>query len=284
MTNRAGDWWSRIGALVGLASAISYLMGAVVISEFARPFGLSASDLGLGVREYAIIAGMSVSAVVFIFGVLFTAYAVAIWIARLYLDRRQSGSIGSIPLKLMIGSGVLATAAVAMVAPAFIALDGPFFGYDAGNPYLTILAPFVLGLIVASSLDEYRERSALQPTFNIPTAFRAVREVLAEKPSRTLAMVALAVVLTTASSADSSASFSRRLLSGEAATTPLLLRYVMNPTNVCAHWRGDGPHPGTDRQADVTRVSRGGSGEVLIYDHQAWTVSPSEVLLSSSTC
>ena len=280
-------WWGRAGVLLGLFSAISYLVGVIVIAEFTRPMGLAPSDLGLGIREYTIIAALALLLSVSICAsaglAAFAFWAVAdrqptspklparhrprrwglLWMAVLFL----LVTVAAVPLSLLFGTWLDDTS----IVPAT----------------LTFLPFLIIGQTIGADLSEFLkkirketavigDKSPSEPRLYL-AAFRGFG-----RDSRRVVLYVLSVLVTVAIATSYSASrYADKLLSGDTPVAPLLVRYVLNPSHMCAKWSSSQLVPSGSDEDEVIRVGRGTSGEVVILDGRAWLVDPADVLLAS---
>jgi hypothetical protein len=283
-------WWGRVGVIIGLLSAFSYLVGVIVVAEFTRPMGLGPSDLGLGVREYTIIAGLALFLTLVVCVVIgvsnFMLWAVvekpkakASVAPRSWGAARRLGIVASVV-------GLFGASALA-VAPIVGLFGGPeVLGVGQAAVIYVILGSvgIVIGAVLSEMLKETRREVPVIGSHR-PAELRlyvmTIRSFSGD-PRRVVAFVLSVLVVVAGVSSYSASRYANVLLADDTPTTPFLLRYVVNPSNMCARWSNSHLVPSNNEEDDVVRVSRGPSGEVVILNGRTWLVDPGEVLLASS--
>lgn len=270
------DWWSRISAVFAIGSASGYLVGAIIVAEFGRPLALASSDLGLGIREYAVIALL---VFVSLGGMGLLALMVMIRANRWYNASNPGllvgtiifGSLGIIALLLYVTAiSIMLGSPQATNIPLSFGVSGVFF--------------IVAGLGVLGAEDyafrllRARGVPPSDPLFRVQrreVVFEYVRSHAALYIAATVAMV----LLFTVAASFGVRAYSRQLLAEEDPATPLFLRFLINPQPVCLF--GD-----VDSEIDgraVTRVATTPNRLVVISEKRVWLV-PSERVSLVSTC
>ena len=102
-----------------------------------------------------------------------------------------------------------------------------------------------------------------------------------QQPGHMAFMFLVLTVVATYVGAITASEYAGALLDDRRPTTPILLRYVINPSDSCAQWDDDAILRAQDRPERVVRIAKGPSGMVLVYDGRAAMAQESTVFLAS---
>lgn len=146
-----GDWWSRIGPGIAVASGVGYLVGAAALAEFARPLNVTAAELGIETRDYVTIA--AVSALTALYLAAFVGAFLGTFLAIVSETGRTSRGQGLLrgPVSFIRDTaagltGLFFLAALFIAPTAYLAGSGDTSIYVVLLAGLTITAAFYLAL------------------------------------------------------------------------------------------------------------------------------------------
>jgi hypothetical protein len=293
----AADWWSRSGAVIALLTGVSYLMGVIIVSEFTRQLGVAASDLGLGVREYAVVALVAFAAASIFVTVIVAIAAFDSPLTRGFKAIFEPGDSPQGSLMHRIWRflyayvtfylfSIVVTAAL-LLAPFVLAWEWPKLWPPQWGYFVAVaVSVYVMALIARSTIQRSRRRieqglpnHGAGYSRNQLTA-AGVRD-LARRPATLVPIFFAGAALVTIAGASAASRYSKLLLAGDRPVPPIVLRYVVNPSTACVFKDRNHSLPSKATGHKVVRIGRSASGEVLIFDGAAWLVEPAGLTFSS---
>lgn len=293
------DWSARLTPLLAVGSGLGYLLGAATVAEFAAQLGLQASDLGLGAKEYVIVALLAAVAVICLLPTAILAPAFLFEAGReivQHIRRERSRGITGPREIAKLAQDVVPTAVGAIWATTFLTLllllVPAYLVENDPNPWQSLGFGAIAGVAVAivvipaaidrkkATLQTYAE-GGLTEDARLASRHPALWTVRWTSTKRALtATSALLVFLTVFSYAVlTSAQFGRLIVSADvpaAPRTPFLLRWVVHPTPACAVTSAVEPLAGKR----VLHIARGGDHEVLALEGKVWLVAATDVRLT----
>lgn len=276
-----GDWWGRVGSVVAVGTGLGYLLGAATISEFARAFGLRASDLDLGVRDYVVVATAAAVGIVYVGTTILLLLLLLVdsLIDVIQATKRRAAREDrtatqvehavevskNVPSLVMASSFFLGI----LLLPTFLLGEGKIQLINTAFSAATSIVVVVLVLLPAL-LDRRRRRRAVfggrvDDALAVNSVVWTLRW-LRQHPVNALVVFLLFYVLSLVSASWIGQEYGRSVLassvelSGELPNPPLLLRWTVNPARACIL----PPEPQMLQRRPVVHLGSGSGGKVIL--------------------
>lgn len=274
-----GDWWSRIGPGIAVASGVGYLVGAAALAEFARPLNVTAAELGIETRDYVTIA--AVSALTALYLAAFVGAFLGTFLAIVSETGRTSRGQGLLrgPVSFIRDTaagltGLFFLAALFIAPTAYLAGRGDTSIYVVLLAGLTITAAFSLAIWLPARWSRERLRRRSLGRVAVSEGTTAVSSTIqwarAHPTNVTVVMVLLGCVLWT-SAGITAHLYSKELLEVSRSNAPiprppLLIGLVVNPAWVCA----SSEQPSGLSPYRVVRVADSQRGAIILQEGHVW--------------